>query len=163
MPAGGPTAGPGGAGIREPAAGQRGARPGLRGEDHPAETGVGSGAWRPGEWVMPLSSPFPCQGSLPTPVHSVTTSLPRVTFAACKIWSPQRTPTCGPALRWVECSWVPSQRRWTSLPSTCWGELPQAELGVCTCLPCLSPRTLSIPGLGSQACSLAPELTRGSQ
>lgn len=160
MPAGGPAAGARGGGIWESAAGQRSARPSLCGEDHPAETG-GSGAWRPREQVAPHSSPFSCQDPPQLPVHSVTTSLPRVTFAACKIWSPQRIPTCGPALRWVEHSWVPSQRRWTSLPSVCWGEFPQVELGVCTCLPCLPRRALSTPGLGGQACSLAPELARG--
>lgn len=122
------------------------------------EPGDPGSRWRP--------TPLPSHVRIPPPqppVHSVTTSLPRVTFAACKIWSPQHIPTCGPALRWVERSWVPSRRRWTSLPSVCWGEFPQAELGVCTCLPCLPPRALSTPGLGSQACSPAPKLARGSQ
>lgn len=64
MPAGGPAAGTRGGGVWEAAAGQRGARLSLRGEDHPAETG-GSGAWRPREQVASHSPPFPCQDSTP--------------------------------------------------------------------------------------------------
>ena len=81
--------------------------------------------------------PLPLRQS-PTPVRSVTASSPRVTFAACRIWSPQCTPTCGLALLWAERSWAPSRRRWTSLPSVCWGECPQAALRVLH-LPSLSP------------------------
>ena len=58
-PAGGEAAGPGGGDIWEPTTRQRCPGPSVRGEDHPAETGVVSGRLR--EWVAP---PL-------LPVHSV--------------------------------------------------------------------------------------------
>lgn len=51
-------------------------------------------------------SPFWCVRAWSL-VLSVTASSPRVTFAACRIWSPQHTPTCGLAQLWIDLGTPP--------------------------------------------------------
>lgn len=72
-------------------------------------------------------------------VHVVTASLPRVTSAVCRIWSPQCTPTYGPALLSIEQSWAPARKSWMWLPNTCWGKCSHTWLRVGRTLLILCP------------------------